>query len=32
MAQNTKEKLEENRMHGKFPRSLDEKLVDKEES
>jgi len=27
-----KEKWEEKRMNGQFPRSLDEKLVDKEES
>jgi hypothetical protein len=30
--QNIKEKWEEIRMHGKFPRSLDETLVDKEQS
>jgi hypothetical protein len=29
---NIKEKWEEKRMHGQFPRSLDEKLVDKEQS
>jgi hypothetical protein len=30
--QNIKGKWEEKRMHGQFPRSLDEKLVDKEQS
>jgi hypothetical protein len=29
---NLKEKLEEKRMHGQFPRCLGEKLVDKEQS
>jgi hypothetical protein len=32
ITQNLKEKWEEKRMHGQFPRSLDEKLVDKEQS
>jgi hypothetical protein len=27
-----KRKMEKKRMHGQFPRSLDEKLVDKEQS
>jgi hypothetical protein len=30
--QNIKGKWEEQRMHGQFPRGLDEKLVDKEQS
>jgi hypothetical protein len=32
ITQNLKEKWEEKRMHRQFPRSLDEKLVDKEQS
>jgi hypothetical protein len=32
ITQNLKGKREEKRMHGQFPRSLDEKLVDKEQS
>jgi hypothetical protein len=32
ITQNIKGKSEEKRMHGQFPRSLDEKLVDKEQS
>jgi hypothetical protein len=32
ITQNLKEKLEEKRMRGQFPRSLDETLVDKEQS
>jgi hypothetical protein len=32
ITQNIKGKWEERRMHGQFPRSLDEKLVDKEQS
>jgi hypothetical protein len=32
ITQNTKGKWREKRMHGQFPRSLDEKLVDKEQS
>jgi hypothetical protein len=32
ITQNIKGKWEEKRMHGQFPRSLDEKLVDKEQS
>jgi hypothetical protein len=32
ITQNMKGKWEEKGMHGQFPRSLDEKLVDKEQS
>jgi hypothetical protein len=32
ITENIKGKLAEKRMHGQFPRSLDEKLVDKEQS
>jgi hypothetical protein len=32
ITQNLQEKWEEKMMHGQFPRSLDEKLVDKEQS
>jgi hypothetical protein len=32
ITRNIKGKWEEKRMHGQFPRSLDEKLVDKEQS
>jgi hypothetical protein len=32
MSQNIKEKLDERRMHGEFTHSLNEKLVDKEQS
>jgi hypothetical protein len=32
ITQNIKGKWEKKRMHGQFPRSLDEKLVDKEQS
>jgi hypothetical protein len=32
VAQNIKGKWEEKRMHGQFPRSLDEQLLDKEQS
>jgi hypothetical protein len=32
ITQNIKAKWEEKRMHGQFPRSLEEQLVDKEQS